>query len=77
MQNLIVGERYSIKHPDGYWAGDVTYTGYENGFGIKEVDVTKGDEFVHNYFKEKGNTANLNGGSNWNWELVNFSLEND
>lgn len=77
MQNLIVGERYSIKHQDGLWAGDVTYTGYDNGFGIKDVNVTKGDTFVHMFFKERGNVTNLSGDSDWSWELVNFSLENE
>ena len=75
MQNLIVGERYSVKHPDGNWEGDVTYLGYENGFNIGSVNVTKGNEFVKTYFKERV-TTNLNGLSDWSWEELNICLEN-
>ena len=75
MQNLIVGERYSVKHPDRYWEGDVTYLGYENGFKVGSVNVTKGDAVVQNFFAEMG-IASLSGLSDWSWEEINICLEN-
>lgn len=53
MQDLIVGERYHVKAPNGYWSGEVTYLGRnaEEDFVVKDVIVKKGDDVVQGFFK--------------------------
>lgn len=77
MQNLIIGERYKLKHPTGYWEGEVTIAGFW-GKNIKISDVTvygKNRQEVEDFFKNKG--ASLNGDVPWNFELIDFTLENE
>lgn len=78
MQNLIVGERYYLIHPTGYWQGEATIVGYtDNGdIKIKDVEVFGENKVeVEEYFKEEKGA--LNGQSEWSPKLVDFNLENE
>lgn len=82
MQDLIVGERYYIKHRDGIWKGQVTYLGITD-FGsikVKDVNVLGFDpsykiKEMWEFLEYKG----VLGGTPewWGFELVDISLENE
>lgn len=80
MQDLIVGERYYVKHGQGNWEGEVTFVGRTRdlSFRVKDIKVTKGSQGVLDYYKNKGFKTTLHGSQTfWNFELVNITLENE
>ena len=82
MQDLIVGERYYIKHRNGVWNGEVTYLGINDWGEIKVEDVNVLDfdpcYNVKELWKETGFKGTIGGTPEWwGFELVNISLENE
>lgn len=90
MKNLIVGERYKVKHRQGNWEGEVTFDGHlppdaddEDGqhrLKVRDIVVTGGEdvERATNYYRKKGFKTILYGTPKWwSFELLNFTLENE
>lgn len=79
MQNLIVGERYYVKHRQGVWEGIVTFDGWHKDLmKVKDIDLIKAEEFARAAYSENGFKTKLGGTPEWwGFELVNFSLENE
>lgn len=81
MQNLIVGERYYVKHRQGIWEGEVTFYGIKGALLlVKDINVTGGNgkEYVSDYYQHNENKTELGGAPEWwGFEPVNFSLENE
>lgn len=86
MQDLIVGERYYVKHGTGNWEGEVTFEGTQenvmNGvlLIVSDIKVTGGTDKLSaiKHFHSQGNRAKLGSTPEWwGFEPVNFSLENE
>lgn len=79
MRDLIVGERYCVKHKGGIWEGFVTFDGWHNHLmKVKDIELTKADAFARKHFIKQGFKERLGGTPEfWGFEPVNFSLENE
>lgn len=77
--NLIVGERYYVKHGTGNWEGYVTFDGWHNDLmKVIDIDVVKCEDEQRQYYKEKGCKSMLGGTPEWwGFEPVILSLENE
>lgn len=79
MQDLIVGERYYVKHRRGIWEGFVTFDGWHKRLmKVKDIDLIKAEEFARELYIKQGFKTELGGTpERWGFEPVNFSLENE
>ncbi len=79
MQDLVVGERYYVKHGMGAWEGFVTFDGWHRDLmKVKDIELIQGGKDVREHYERQGFKTKIGGTPEWwGFELVNFSLENE